>query len=283
MARFKDEPPTPNPGAKIPTPGLAELQNSLSTLFRAPPKGRKGAVLETIQAPAKGTRAARVEIYANAYGWRLRDAIAEDFEATRKLLGAETFNRIVADYVREFPSTSPLLGDLCERFADYLECHVLTQRRPLVIALARLEWQAVLSFYAPESSVRLESVPNVAPELWAEARFTLHPSVILHSSPWEVLDLWLQRQGDDAYTKIPKRAASENLLLHKNERWVRISRVSDIEYRVLNFMQSGLALGEILHTLETQGYSSDVAALNWQGAFERWTRDGVVIQVGFGA
>lgn len=281
MARFKPEPRAK--AAQAPSPGLADLQRQLSIVFRAPPRGRKGDLVNTIQAPARGTRSERIDIYADGYFLRLRDALAEDFEATRKALGADPFNRVARDYVKEFPSNSPLLGDLCERFADYLECHALTQRRPLIVALARLEWQAVLSFYAPESSVRLESVPNVAPELWEEARFTLHPSVILHRSPWPVLDLWLERQGDGAYARLPQTADQENLLLHKNERWVRISRVSDIEFRVLNFMQSGLALGEILHTLETQGYSSDVAALNWQGAFERWTREGVLIQVGFGA
>ena len=53
---------------------------------------------------------ARVDIYANMYFYRMRDALKEDFPATLAVLGDDNFHNLVTGYLLEYPPTEPSMS-----------------------------------------------------------------------------------------------------------------------------------------------------------------------------
>jgi hypothetical protein len=51
--------------------------------------------------------AERIDIYANAYFFRLLECLGGDFPATLAVLGADSFAALVKEYLLEHPPTEP--------------------------------------------------------------------------------------------------------------------------------------------------------------------------------
>ena len=64
--------------------------------------------------------AGRLEIYANAYYWRLHQVLTEQFSVAAEHLGVVRFHNRTTDYVLRCPSTHPDLRRFGARFSAYL-------------------------------------------------------------------------------------------------------------------------------------------------------------------
>ena len=73
----------------------------------------------------------RVDIYANAYFYRLLDCLSEDFPATLVVLGADNFAALVKEYLLEHPPTEPSILYAGLYLADFLNDHPFAERWPL--------------------------------------------------------------------------------------------------------------------------------------------------------
>lgn len=119
----------------------------------------------------------RVSIYANMYGYRMHDALAEDYPAVRALLGEERFARLVRAYVARFPSRSPSLQDLSLRVPEFLAM-ANVPRRAMLADVARVELAILRAQLAPNvEPLSRERVAAFPPEEWPLATLVLAPHV----------------------------------------------------------------------------------------------------------
>ena len=139
---------------------LNDLQHLLYRLITAPDGVAEGLKAEpTLPGGLEGlidgderlSAVGRLDIYANAYFYRILDALREDYPATSTVLGADNFHNLVTGYLIEHPPTQPSLFYAGEVMADVLAGHPFRQRWPFLVELARLERIIIEVFHAPDA------------------------------------------------------------------------------------------------------------------------------------
>lgn len=119
----------------------------------------------------------RVSIYANMYGYRMHDALAEDYPAVRALLGHARFAKLVRAYVARFHSRSASLQDLSLRVPEFLAT-ANVPRRAMLADVARVELAILRAQLAPNvEPLSRERVAAFPPEEWPLATLVLAPHV----------------------------------------------------------------------------------------------------------
>src|SRR5712691_3043741 len=103
-------------------PSLRDLQRRFWRSLAEEPGGRAvaGDLAELIRPSATLDAGARVAVYADAYFWRLRDVLREDFPRVAALLGP-CFEETCRGYLRAHPSEHPSVRHLGRHFAAFLE------------------------------------------------------------------------------------------------------------------------------------------------------------------
>lgn len=98
---------------------LKDLQEWMQTALFYPTKN--DAFTNQYIAPSNTLAPAqRLAIYQRAYYSRLLQCMREQFKALAYTLGNDLFDDFAREYLQSFPSQSPNLGDLGERFPDFL-------------------------------------------------------------------------------------------------------------------------------------------------------------------
>lgn len=173
------------------TPSLREVQG----LFWEAIAARPGELNADPKLLALTTRTrtldavARLRVYADAYFWRLRDVLAEDFPRLAAHLGEERFAAFACDYLRRHPSTHPSLRHLGDRLPDFVATAV--PGAPHLADLARLERARVDVFDAGDDSpLSIAELRAVDPGRWPALRFVPIRALRVLCLDWPVLPLW---------------------------------------------------------------------------------------------
>jgi hypothetical protein len=186
---------------------------------------------------------ARLEVYAEMYWLRMRDVLRDAFPLVRKAAGDETFDALVADFLREHPSTNPSLDRLGAPFPGFLKL-----ASPEHAQTAALEWQRAESFIAPDGpSATFADLQAYPSETWGELFLTAHPSV---------------------------RVSGENVSW-RNGFQVFHSGVKEAEATALRALVAGAPLPEVLAPFEDLD-DGGVAAFE---ALQSWFAEGMVARI----
>lgn len=138
----------------------------------------------------------RLSVYANAYRYRLIDALSDNYPSVHTLLGDDAFYQKSLIYIRAYPSEHFSI----RYFGSHLEAF-LAQQRPdnsLLAEMAQFEWCLRAAFDANDTpTLDLDAAQTIEPEAWADLRFRLHPSVARLDLEWNVPQLWsvIDNQG----------------------------------------------------------------------------------------
>lgn len=157
-----------------------------------------------IDAQVIGTKKVSVEtrlaIYANAYRYRLLDALSDNYPSVHTLLGDEDFYQEGLKYISQYPSHHFSIRYFGSHLEPFLaEYH---QETAILAEMARFEWALRNAFDASDQApIGLEALQNVDPEAWAGLRFTLHPSVTRLDLIWNTPQIWTVI--DEASEQIP--------------------------------------------------------------------------------
>ncbi len=163
---------------------LAELQNDFQrALFDAECKGA-----DWISESARGLPARkRLDIYYNAYRFRLVDVLLDTFEHTAIYLGDDWFNQLAMDYVQSHPSSCKNIGLYGKNFPGFV-----AQQLPEdieVSELALMDWTLRRAFDGADSRVMtLDDLQQVA----SEESFRLQPVPTLTTCTqhFNTLEIW---------------------------------------------------------------------------------------------
>lgn len=234
--------------------------------------------LERVFASSAGfDRIERLDVYANAYFYRLLATLRELFPRLSYLAGDVHFNNLVTDYLLEHPSTQPDLRRLGDCLPSFLERHALGERWPILIDVAVLE-QALCRALdcADQGPVGESELRAVPPERWSELRFTFAPASTRIEARHDLVALeGLYNSGQrDTALLWPVAAAARALLVTRREHRVYFRALDAGEDRALARLMAGASFGELCEELLSGDQSFDAARL--VGYLRRWLAEGAI-------
>lgn len=218
--------------------------------------------------------AERLEIYANAYFYRILDCLKEDFPATRTVLGADNFHNLVTGYLIDHPPTEPSIFYAGRYLADFLAGHPMRERWPFVAALARLERTLVEIFHAADApALSAEAMRTIAPADWPALMIRAHPAVAILECEWRVDEL--RRDIDDGRTWRQPARSPTSVLVWRQDGRVHHRRMERGERAALKLASGGASFAAICEAVAAEAGAEDSVALI-NRLLARWLADGLL-------
>jgi len=216
----------------------------------------------------------RMAVYAEGYQVRIREALAERFEAVRFVLGEETFRRLSAGYAAAHPSRDYNLSLAGRHLPNFLRSDPLGRELPFLPDLADLEWEVAEVFHAewlpPLPPERFAGIP---PERLEQVRLSFQPGLRTVRSDWPVLEIWKSRKQERSTVKLQVAGRPQSVLIRREEMKVRCELLAPAALRLLEALRSGRTVGEGLERLEAAG-ESDPPVGDW---FSAWMGAGLIV------
>jgi putative DNA-binding protein len=174
-------------------PDLKTLQTLLYSAITARPwiarSSRAAALSSMIRGDGRLPMPARLNIYADAYFYRLLDCLREDFTATAAVTGS-AFKGLVRAYLGKYPPTEPSIFYAGRFLPEFLANHPRCEHWPFVSELARLERTLIEVFHDADASImRASEIGEIAPAAWPGLRLRLHPALRMFNCNWRVNDV----------------------------------------------------------------------------------------------
>lgn len=131
----------------------------------------------------------RLQVYGNAYGFRLIDALSENYPSVHTLLGDDDFYEMTYAYMDANPSHHFSLRYFGHKLEEFLKFY--KPDLPVLSEMARFEWALRKGFDAKDcSTVSIEDLQQVPLEQWGFLQFDFHPSVSRLDLDWNTPQLW---------------------------------------------------------------------------------------------
>jgi hypothetical protein len=270
-----------NPGG---SPNLRELQALLYRLITAPDGVQAGLDAETepidlemiIARDERLNGVARLGIYANAYFYRLLDALKEDFPAILAIIGADEFHNLITGYLLEYPPAEPSMLYAGKHLASYIECARGLDRWPFLADLARLERALIDSFHAADAiALDRAAMQSVPPAAWPSLYLRLHPAARLLRACWRVDEI-ARAVMQDAEVPAPK-AAQVTIVVWRNRSQVNYRTAEPIEAIALSLIEAGAGFASVCGGIAEAANQDDAPRLI-NHLLARWLADGVLVR-----
>jgi hypothetical protein len=263
-------------------PDLHELQALLYRLITAPDGVAAGLGAEAppieldqlITGDARMDALTRAGIYANAYFFRLLEALSEDFPAIVAVIGHERFHNLITGYLLEYPPTEPSLLHLGRYLADYLSLSREFEQWPFLPDLARFERALIDSFHAADApALDRDIVRSIPPAEWPSMSLRLHPAVRLVRTRWRVDEI-ARAVAEDRQPAEP--APGENtLIIWRKESQVLNRMAEPAEPAALDLLEPGSDFASICSAIANSVGDEDLANLI-NRLLARWLSDGLL-------
>ena len=166
---------------------LAQLQRDYKRYLLAGDDRIVDSIVDTAQLSARD----RLEIYANAYRGRLREALSVEYPVTKEVVGDSPFIDVLDAYIDANPSTSFTLRGFGAKLGAFVESNTDLRDRAFIAELAAFEWALADAFDARDAGVAtVAELAAIPPETWPTLELLPHPSVRLVDLRFDTLDLW---------------------------------------------------------------------------------------------
>lgn len=231
---------------------------------------------EIIVGDERLSAAARLEIYANAYFYRILDCLREDFPATLAVLGADNFHNLVTGYLIEYPPTEPSIFCAGRYLADFLRTHPMRQRWPFIAELARLERTLAEVFHAADApALDADAMRAVAPDDWPALVIRTRPAVAILDCQWRVDEL-RRAVEDKGEWSAPARSPTSVVVWRQNSR-VYHRELERSERTALGLAADSASFAAMCDAVAAEaGEENPVALIN--RLLARWLADGLLRQ-----
>lgn len=192
------------------------------------------------------TAAQRLAIYQRGYYARLIACLESQFKALKHALGEQLFRDFAHEYLLHYPSHSPTLAHLGNRFAAFLE-----ETRPdkdseekeewidFMVELARFEWDLYTVFDLPGDEGKAPVSPEIPDHL-----LQLQPCVLLHEYEFPVTQYY-NAVAQELNPDIPP-AGRVHVALVRTHFNTRVFALLEPQYAFLSAMRQGLDCTEAI-------------------------------------
>jgi len=217
--------------------------------------------------------AQRLQVYANAYVIRLREALAEDFPKTAQLLGEGEFTRLVRDYLGAHPSTEPSLRHLGRAMADFIRKS--DGFTGWLGDLAALEWARVNAFDAPgDEPLKAAQLAAIEPAQWPQIHMRAVRSLDLINTQWPVHRLWLDEDTPAGL----QPCATTIRVWRRPDFQVTHAPMDNFEAAAISLLLRGCSFAEICQVFDQLDQRQ--AAHQAGALLLRWLEDGIIADTG---
>jgi hypothetical protein len=261
---------------------LRELQTLLYQCITDPDGTNKnvgderGKVLEAlVQADERLSTVERIDIYANAYFYRLLDCLGEDFPTMLTVVGADQFAALVREYLLGHPPTEPSILYAGVYLADFLNDHPFAERWPFIAELARLERAVLDVFHAADAPpLGLEALRAVPSEEWPALRLRAHPAVEIVHGEWKV-EVVLHAVEQSREWIDPEHEETSVLVWRQNA-LVHYRSLEPVERDALATVSEGTSFAGVCEAVAASAEEPNHVALIGR-LMARWLADGIIM------
>ena len=199
-------------------------------------------------------------VYRNTIAKGCVDALAANFPTVQSMVGEDWFRAAAALFAREAPPTTAALLNYGEAFPAWLERFPPAADLPYLAGIAHLDrlWTEAL-FAAEAPALDAEALARLAPEVLAETRLGLHPSVRFAAFDAGLPSLWRAARGGAKDLEISE--TPETLLLVRHGEAVASRVVGAAETAFLRACRDGLTAGEAAEAAATADPNAPFASL----------------------
>ena len=216
----------------------------------------------------------RLDIYREMYLLRMEEALAIDYPALKRFLGADEFMRLVARYVDVHPSRSYTLNRLGDHLPEFIRTIDKIRKKEFCVDLARLEYALTQVFDAPETpSLTAEAVRAVSAEAWETARLKPIEAVQLLEFDYPVSAYLGAVDGENPFPRIAKRrtwiaAYRRNYQVHRLD-------LTQPAYDLLSALVSGMTMGEAISRIVARKWRVRSGPKQLFAWFQDWMSEGL--------
>ena len=179
-----------------------------------------------------------LKIYQNAYFYRMRETLSEEFSQTFHFLPEKKKDLFVKEFLKKYPSTSHKMDDFSAPFPDFLAGKKWPKELSFLPDLAKLEWAMTAASYGRVIPVEgLDRIPVATEAEWMESRFVFDPGLFLFVSEWPLAELFEGQQG--------KKGEHFFAVYRKKEEAV-FREMKKNEFELITALHLGLSLGAVL-------------------------------------
>ena len=258
-------------------PSLHELQRWMKSRIRSGEHASAAAIDAIVLNPQRGTPGEeRLSVYAGGYVARMREALAEVYEAVHHVLGEQAFAEVTEGYARRHPSHDYNLSLAGRHLPEFLLSWPLTQQLPFLPELATLEWLVRQAFHAfdapPLDAKRLAGLSLVD---WDRARLVFQNSVGVFASAWPVLDIWESRTRPRNEVNIEVVNRPQRVFVFRRGLQTRCELLDARQFELLEGLLAGRTLGNVCGKLASKTGDTPLPLTEW---FARWAQLGLIIR-----
>jgi hypothetical protein len=219
--------------------------------------------------------AERLGIYATGYFYRLLDCLKEDYPATLAVLGDEAFQRLIADYLGEFPPTEPSISYAGQHLADFIANQRICTDCPFAEDLARLERTTIEVFHGPDAeALDAETMRSIPTDQWPMFELRLHPAVKFLELNWKVSDV-LSAVNEKREWSVPSLERSRMIVFRQNAQ-VYFRALQGGEKRALERARARVTFAEVCEEIAAE-IEVDEPAAEINRLFQRWLCEEILV------
>ena len=261
---------------------LRELQTLMYQLVVGPEAAHVGSgrgplcgdVRRIVRSDQRLPAIERINIYANAYFYRLFECLKEEYPATLAVIGSNDFAGLTHDYLVCWPPTEPSIFYAGLYLAEFLRDHSLAKCRPFLAELARLERATLEAFHAPDAPVLTDEAMRVIPaQQWPTIELRSHPGVEILRGEWRVTEVLSAVERGDKWVE-PARETNAVIVWRRGTS-VHYRILEDAETDALALLRKGASFAAVCEAVAIANSSSDQVALIGR-LLTRWLADGII-------
>ena len=220
----------------------------------------------------------RLEIYANAYFYRLLDVFKEEFPATRTIVGEVDFHNLITGYLLEYPPTEPSILHAGRNLPAFVRTHPWCERWPYLGDLARLERTVLEIFHGPPAAaLDAGTMRRVPARDWPGLILRTHPASRILDLEWHV-DI-VMRTAAETGTGCEPPAGPTSVIVWRQGSQTHYRQLERGERAALALARDGAAFAVICEAVAAQAQPDEDPAALINRLLARWLSDGLLTVV----
>lgn len=222
----------------------------------------------------------RLGAYYNAYRLRLIEALASDYSGVQHLLGEETFEYLVLDYLKQYPSQYPSIRWAGQHMAEFLQQQNALQDQLYTVEMARFEWQQGLCFDSSDSDspLDLSIMTDIPPDSWPQMQFRFHPSVTWLDLQCNVPTYWIAIEEKQQPPIKQCEAIATRWLMWRKQLSPNWRSLDSAEAWAIEQAVQGANFADLCEGM-LEWHGEDQVALMAAGFLKQWISDSMIIGI----
>jgi hypothetical protein len=234
-------------------------QQFLSALFNQEPSPN---ILSVISETGARTAQQQFMSYRDSVIGGMIEAMAISYPVVKKLVGAQFFNHITYQFIRQTPSISPDLNNYGGNFSHYLETLDNLETVPYLYDVARLEWhwQCLINGSNAKPG-NLHLLVDVEDSQTDNLLFKLSPHSGLLTSDYAVHKIWELNQDDHNFSESIDIEERVNLFIWRNKLDMNITVINENQYLLLLLIEQNKIFSNVCVQYNAQYPDDDIGTL----------------------